>query len=180
MGKPRDLLVSLPEDIIFDVLARLPVKTLCRLRCVSKGWRALISDPTFAAAQGSRSAAAPIVAGVFKKTRPLPPGSSDPSPYELRVIDTASGDVLSVVKDVRSPDHVVPTRLDLVFIARGSLGACWVIDPATGGVLTFNRAKSGKYPRTNYDGTTETVRVGVNTLQLRSCNPVRHLQGSSS
>ncbi|OEL12803.1 hypothetical protein BAE44_0026175, partial [Dichanthelium oligosanthes] len=51
----------LPEDVIFDVLARLPVKTLCRFRCVCKGWHALISDPAFAAAQRSR--AAPLVAG---------------------------------------------------------------------------------------------------------------------
>ncbi|PVH66441.1 hypothetical protein PAHAL_1G246700 [Panicum hallii] len=133
--------VSLPEDIIFDVLARLPVKTLCRLQCVSKGWRALISDPAFAATHRSRAAAAPVGGG-------------------LRVIDTASGDVLRVVEDVRRPD-LVRTRLDLVFIAQGDLGACWVIDSETGGVLTFNREKRGEYPRTNYNRTMNTVGVGV-------------------
>lgn len=49
-GEGDGVLVSLPEDIIFDVLARLPVKMLCQLRCVSKTWRALISDPAFIAA----------------------------------------------------------------------------------------------------------------------------------
>ncbi|CAL4887646.1 unnamed protein product [Urochloa decumbens] len=77
---------SLPEDIIFDVLSRLPVRTLCRLRCVCKAWRVLISDPAFAAAQGSRAAAAaaPVVAGVFGKPCPLqkfyPPRAPPASP----------------------------------------------------------------------------------------------------
>ncbi|RLM80817.1 hypothetical protein C2845_PM12G16200 [Panicum miliaceum] len=96
-----------------------------------QGWRALISDPAFAAAHRSRAAAAPVVVGVFKKTSPLPPGSPHPSPYELRVIDTASGDVLRVVKDIRRPD-LVRTRLDLVFIAQGDLGACWIATTGNG------------------------------------------------
>ncbi|KAG5554860.1 hypothetical protein RHGRI_012430 [Rhododendron griersonianum] len=38
---------NLPEEIIFDVLSRLPVVSLCRFRCVSKPWRSLISHPSF-------------------------------------------------------------------------------------------------------------------------------------
>ncbi|PRQ33711.1 putative F-box domain, galactose oxidase/kelch, beta-propeller, F-box associated interaction [Rosa chinensis] len=34
-------------DIISEILARLPVKSLMRFRCVSKSWSALISDPFF-------------------------------------------------------------------------------------------------------------------------------------
>ncbi|XP_062014048.1 F-box/kelch-repeat protein At3g06240-like [Rosa rugosa] len=34
-------------DIISEILARLPVKSLMRFRCVSKSWSALISDPYF-------------------------------------------------------------------------------------------------------------------------------------
>lgn len=172
--------VSLPEDIIFDVLARLPVKTLCRLRCMFKGWRALISDPAFAAAHRSRSAAASVVVGVFKKTSPLPPGSPHPSPYELRVIDTASGDVLMVVKDVRRPD-LVRTRLDLVFIAQGDLGACWVIDPETGGVLTFNREKRGEYPKTTATNETmSTVGVGVHNRHYSFGRECHHSFGRAT
>ncbi|KAL4333002.1 hypothetical protein GQ457_07G042820 [Hibiscus cannabinus] len=36
-----------PEDIIVEILSRLPVKSLCRFKCVSKAWRNLISDPQF-------------------------------------------------------------------------------------------------------------------------------------
>lgn len=37
----------LPENAMFDILVRLPVKALCKFRCVSKAWHALISDPFF-------------------------------------------------------------------------------------------------------------------------------------
>ncbi|KAG5549755.1 hypothetical protein RHGRI_014905 [Rhododendron griersonianum] len=41
-------LPDLPPEIIAAVLSRLPVKSLLRLRCVSKWWRCLISNPKFA------------------------------------------------------------------------------------------------------------------------------------
>ncbi|KAF7848531.1 hypothetical protein BT93_L1865 [Corymbia citriodora subsp. variegata] len=37
----------LPEDIIIELLLRLPVKSLMRFKCVGKLWRSLISDPGF-------------------------------------------------------------------------------------------------------------------------------------
>ncbi|KAI3440839.1 F-box domain-containing protein [Psidium guajava] len=39
---------SVTEDIIIDILSRLPVKSLMRFKCVSKRWRSLISDQHFA------------------------------------------------------------------------------------------------------------------------------------
>ncbi|XP_062009174.1 putative F-box protein At3g16210 [Rosa rugosa] len=35
------------EDVLVEILARLPVKTLIRFRCVCTAWRSLISDPHF-------------------------------------------------------------------------------------------------------------------------------------
>ncbi|XP_060198410.1 F-box only protein 8-like [Lycium barbarum] len=37
----------LPEDILVDILLRLPVEPLLRFRCVSKRWYALIKSPSF-------------------------------------------------------------------------------------------------------------------------------------
>ncbi|XP_058196874.1 F-box/kelch-repeat protein At3g23880-like [Rhododendron vialii] len=37
----------LPEDIVVDILSRLPPKSLIRFSCVSKVWNSLITSPTF-------------------------------------------------------------------------------------------------------------------------------------
>lgn len=39
---------TLPQDIITNILSRLPVKSLLRFKCVSPLWKSLISDPHFA------------------------------------------------------------------------------------------------------------------------------------
>nr|CAB3463231.1 unnamed protein product [Digitaria exilis] len=36
---------ALPDDLIVEILARLSAKSLYRFTCVSRAWRALISDP---------------------------------------------------------------------------------------------------------------------------------------
>ncbi|XP_059630142.1 F-box protein CPR1-like [Cornus florida] len=46
---------ELPEDLLKDILSRLPVKDLLRLRCVSKQWCALIDSPIFIKLQLNRS-----------------------------------------------------------------------------------------------------------------------------
>ncbi|KAL4607526.1 hypothetical protein ACB092_09G181200 [Castanea dentata] len=45
--KPILLPHRLSDDVLFDVLTRLPVKSLIRFRCVSKSWYSIITKPIF-------------------------------------------------------------------------------------------------------------------------------------
>ncbi|PVH63578.1 hypothetical protein PAHAL_2G059000 [Panicum hallii] len=36
---------GLPDEALVEILSRLPVKPLCRSKCVAKAWRDLIADP---------------------------------------------------------------------------------------------------------------------------------------
>ena len=36
---------DLTDDLIVEILSRLPVKSICRFKCVSRHWHGLISHP---------------------------------------------------------------------------------------------------------------------------------------
>lgn len=48
--------VSIPDDLVLQILIRLPVKSLLRFRSVCKSWKFMVSDPWFVDAHRSRSA----------------------------------------------------------------------------------------------------------------------------
>uniref|UniRef100_A0A5B7BPJ1 F-box domain-containing protein n=1 Tax=Davidia involucrata TaxID=16924 RepID=A0A5B7BPJ1_DAVIN len=48
-------LSNLPQEIIVGILSRLAVKSLLQLKCVSKSWRSVISDPKFAITHHNRA-----------------------------------------------------------------------------------------------------------------------------
>ncbi|KAL6605775.1 hypothetical protein ACP70R_041428 [Stipagrostis hirtigluma subsp. patula] len=41
----RNPAASLTDEILVEILSRLPVRSVCRFKCVSRSWRRLISDP---------------------------------------------------------------------------------------------------------------------------------------
>nr|CAB3495487.1 unnamed protein product [Digitaria exilis] len=41
----RNPAASLTDDVLVEILRRLPVRSVCRFKCVSRSWRNLISDP---------------------------------------------------------------------------------------------------------------------------------------
>lgn len=52
----------LPRDLIIEILSRLPIKDLCKLRCVSKSWQHLLSrDTEFMARQIEWSKQSPLL-----------------------------------------------------------------------------------------------------------------------
>ncbi|QHO09367.1 F-box/kelch-repeat protein [Arachis hypogaea] len=55
--KSKSIHDILPLELIHRILLRVPLKQLGRLKCVSKIWNTLISDPDFAKSHVHRSAA---------------------------------------------------------------------------------------------------------------------------
>ncbi|KAJ1265050.1 hypothetical protein BS78_08G048600 [Paspalum vaginatum] len=55
----RRVTAVLPDELVVDILARLPAKSICRCKCVCRAWRALISDPA------NRSRLAQTLSGIF-------------------------------------------------------------------------------------------------------------------
>uniref|UniRef100_A0A8R7TRE8 F-box domain-containing protein n=1 Tax=Triticum urartu TaxID=4572 RepID=A0A8R7TRE8_TRIUA len=96
--------VSLPYQAIFDILSRTPVKSVCRFRCVSKGWRNLISSPVFAAAHRSRHGPLLVDAGSFEEEEPV--GGRD-----MRLMDM-DGNVVRVIKGAGGYGMMCNTSLD--------------------------------------------------------------------
>lgn len=55
-------IANLPSDLIIEILARLPVKTLCKFRCVSKQWLHLLSlDKSFITRHFEQSKKTPLL-----------------------------------------------------------------------------------------------------------------------
>jgi F-box interacting protein len=133
--------LSLPEDIILEVLLRLPAKALRRFRCVCKGWRDLILDPSFVAARRSRGCADTLIVALFGRS-----ATTTTTELELRLLDDG-GNVLRVFGIGGPAALLAPTRHDLIFVDRMQLGAT-IIDPASGRaslVVGRNKLKNKPY-----------------------------------
>ncbi|XP_058211845.1 F-box protein CPR1-like [Rhododendron vialii] len=83
MGLP-----DLPGEIVYDILSRLPVKSLCRFKSVSKPWLALITDPKFVKSHLHHQST-----------------NDDDVNQKLIICSAASPSIYSV--DYRAPDHTV-------------------------------------------------------------------------
>ncbi|CAN6165558.1 unnamed protein product [Urochloa humidicola] len=174
------------QDVLFEILLRIPARPLCRFRIVCKSWRSLLCDPQFATAHAARHRGDPlfvvcVAGGTYGH------GTFD----EIRLLDT-SGRVVKRVKAGHWPGssslcQMLP-HLDLVLL-RDAVGGgiCMeryvprVLDPATGAVsvlprnnkdvycwLVFGRAVSstgghGEYKVLSLDGT-ESSRHRVLTV----------------
>ncbi|KAM0907735.1 hypothetical protein ACQ4PT_015886 [Festuca glaucescens] len=133
---PEATVVSLPNDVIFDILSRTPMKPVFRFRCVSKGWHGLISDQAFLAAHKLRHTDPFLVdTGFFRGNKKR----------DLRLMDM-DGNVVRVFEGIGGSGMFPTTSLDnLISVWDGSCEgvhnghksceSIHVVDPATGEVL---------------------------------------------
>ncbi|CAN6171292.1 unnamed protein product [Urochloa humidicola] len=147
-GGGGGVLRTLPLDALFEILLRLTAKELCRLRAVSRPWRALLSDPHFIAAHAARHPGPLIVAG-YGVGSGYPDGNiiceiMDLSGRVLKRIRAATGDGIGM-------DSVVSTRLDFVEITRGLSCGCRLLNPATGAVTVLPEQLSDEHAALQLD-----------------------------
>ncbi|XP_051221248.1 F-box protein At5g18160-like [Lolium perenne] len=120
---------NVSNDILFDILSRVPVKSACRLRCVSSEWCTLISKPDFLAAHRSRARhVEPLVAVFSFHQEPSKLGA------DLRLLDTDG----NVVREIKIKDGGGSRKIigpDLICVADGHYSGACVVDPTTGEVL---------------------------------------------
>jgi len=64
---------QLTDDLLVEILSRVPYRSLCRFRCVSTRWRAIISHPDY------RRSLPQTLAGILYRRRPAA-GSSESTP----------------------------------------------------------------------------------------------------
>jgi hypothetical protein len=122
---------ALPLDALFEVLLRLPAKDLCRLRAVCRSWRALTSDPHFAAEHKARHAE-PLFALTFR----------DGDVRGVAIV-SLSGQILRRIRIASDRIELLLTHLDRLCVIRmckPSLAA-WVLNPATAVCGHLHRAE---------------------------------------
>ncbi|XP_022751919.1 F-box/kelch-repeat protein At3g23880-like isoform X2 [Durio zibethinus] len=84
---------NLPEDVTFEILARLPVKSLKRFQCIQKSWLALIQSPEFASAHFT-----------FSKAKAYPLVKRDSDFTRKPIISLLSNETLDVKVDLDIPN----------------------------------------------------------------------------
>ncbi|CAN6171291.1 unnamed protein product [Urochloa humidicola] len=114
---------SLPEDVLYEILLRLPSKDLCRLRAVCRPWRSLLSDPHFIAAHQACHPEPLVVVGY----------QTTPDRVVCDIMDL-SGRVVKRVLAGSEYEWVMRAELDLLCVVTDSTMSCQLLDPATGAV----------------------------------------------
>ncbi|CAN6341295.1 unnamed protein product [Urochloa humidicola] len=121
---------SLPDDLIAEILVRVPYPSLCRFKCVSRLWLALCSDP------GIRRKCPETLSGFFFLSEEL-----SPSGYVPRFINASGRDWAMVDPSLSflPPSHrnvaIVDSCNGLLLCCRlnlrGDVSCYFVCNPAT-------------------------------------------------
>ncbi|KAK9949277.1 hypothetical protein M0R45_004810 [Rubus argutus] len=121
----------LPEEIIVQILYRLPVKPLIRFSCVSKRWSSIISDPQFAKSHFKLASE--------RKTLSCRLLLSTPSQFKSLDMQTLSfvddSSVRKLACPFKQPGRAVKTLGScngMVFVALDSCNGYYIWNPSTG------------------------------------------------
>ncbi|KAK9949271.1 hypothetical protein M0R45_004804 [Rubus argutus] len=118
----------LPEDMILQILYRLPVKPLIRFSCVSKRWSSIISDPQFAKSHFKLSCE--------RKTPSRRLLLSTPSGSESLDVQTASfSSVRKVACPFKQPGrafNILGSCNGMLFVALDLHDSFYIWNPSTG------------------------------------------------
>ncbi|CAN6222698.1 unnamed protein product [Urochloa humidicola] len=83
----------LPQDAIYEILLRIPARSLCRFRAVCHSWRSLISNSSFASAHAVRHRSDPLFAVCVT-------GGNHGEFTEIKLLDTSGYTVKRVMNAV--------------------------------------------------------------------------------
>ncbi|XBI44208.1 hypothetical protein VPH35_108882 [Triticum aestivum] len=121
-----DATVSLPDELIFNILSWAPLNSVCRFRCACRMWRAVLSDPAFIATHRSRHAEPLLVVRSSQEN----PGRG----HDLRLMDM-DGNVVRVMKGIGGMGSLSTSVDDHVCITDYLSGRAHVINLAKGEVV---------------------------------------------
>jgi F-box interacting protein len=123
----------IPNDVIFEILSRTPMKSVCRFRCVSKSWRALVSDTVFVAAHESRTEPHLLLVANSANQEQGSQGR------DLRLLDM-HGNVVKVIKEVGFYSALCPSLDDAICVTFDYGGNTNLVDLPTGKVIITSQS----------------------------------------
>ncbi|KAI4334809.1 hypothetical protein L6164_013517 [Bauhinia variegata] len=91
----RSMQITLPDDMVFDILCRLPIESIVRFKSVCKSWNCMIQDPVFINSQISWSKVHP--------PKLLLTADAEPSSFFLTETSEFKAKKLMDINDVEDP-----------------------------------------------------------------------------
>ncbi|CAN6171364.1 unnamed protein product [Urochloa humidicola] len=124
------------QDVLYEILLRVPARSLCRFRAVCKPWLFLLTDPPFVAAHTARHRGNPLFTVAVEVD-----GGTKGNVAEIKLLDTSGHGVKMVSTGLASPLIQMRPHIDLVLLRGLSCDhhrlflesiALRLLDPATG------------------------------------------------
>lgn len=160
---------SIPDEIVDEIIIKLPAKSLMRFRCVSKIWLHKIDSLAFAI---KRSAAASASASADEDNQilQLTFASKPPFPFHLltledgNIIKRSAHPILELPNNIQESNFISHSAYGLFcFHTRGGVGKAYLCNPLRKEVLELPQATAGgswlDFYGMGFDGTTSTYKI---------------------